>query len=63
MTTLLPAIFTMEEAADYLRISRRQLQEIIKDRPFYRQAGRRNVAGQVRALRSYCHLCPQGGDR
>lgn len=43
MSRALPAIFTMEEAAEYLRISRRQLQEIIKDRPFYRHAGRRKL--------------------
>jgi hypothetical protein len=39
----LPKIFTMDEAADYLRISRRLLQDIIKTKPYYRTAGRRKL--------------------
>lgn len=35
----LPDVFTMPEAADRLRISRRSLQELIKDYPHYMQNG------------------------
>lgn len=53
----LPVILTMDEAAERLRISRRALQEILKDHPFYFQNGRRklftegDIASIIEALR------------
>ena len=41
--TALPKLYTMEEAAEHLRVSRRTLQELIKRHPFYRSAGRRKL--------------------
>ena len=45
-------LFTMEEAAAHLRVSRRWLQDFIKAHPFYRLAGRRKVftAADITAL-------------
>ena len=39
----LPQLHTMDEVAQALHISRRKLQDVIKERPFYRQIGRQKV--------------------
>lgn len=39
----LPHLYTMDEVAQHLRISRRVLQDIIKATPCYRLAGRRKL--------------------
>lgn len=57
MSALTEAIYTMEEAAARLRISRRTLQELIKDHRFYFSTGRRklftegDIANLIEALR------------
>ena len=38
-----PKLYTMEEAADHLRLSRRWLQDYIRENPFYRVLGRRKL--------------------
>ncbi|MCL8385808.1 helix-turn-helix domain-containing protein [Xanthobacter aminoxidans] len=45
-------IFTMEEAAAELRISRRALQDLVKDHPHYAQNGHRKLFSEsdIRAL-------------
>jgi len=43
MTDTLPKLYTMEEVAEHLHVSRRKLQDLIRDYPFYRCAGRRKL--------------------
>jgi excisionase family DNA binding protein len=42
-TTAPPRLFTMIEAAQYFRVSRRTFQDIIQRQPFYRTCGRRKL--------------------
>ena len=39
----LPAVYTMNEAAARLRISRRALQELVRKHPFYALNGRKKL--------------------
>jgi hypothetical protein len=39
----LPILLTMEDVAIRLHISRRKLQDILKDLPYYREVGRRKL--------------------
>jgi hypothetical protein len=45
-------LYTMEETAEQLRVSRRWLQDFIKEHPFYRMAGRKKLftANDIRDL-------------
>lgn len=42
-TETLPTLYTMEDAAAHLHISRRKLQDLLRDYPFYRVAGKRKL--------------------
>ncbi|WP_237350427.1 MULTISPECIES: helix-turn-helix domain-containing protein [Rhizobium] len=56
----LPQLHTMDSVAEALHVSRRTLQDIIKDKPFYRQVGRRKIFtdADIQALLESlsCHL-------
>jgi predicted DNA-binding protein (UPF0251 family) len=52
MTTPLPRYYTMAEAADRLRVSRRTLQKIIAAKPCYLLIGRKKLA------RAFCEALP-----
>ena len=53
-----PIGYTMEEAAQRLRIGRRNLQELVKDHPYYYSNGARklftedDIAALIKAMRS-----------
>jgi excisionase family DNA binding protein len=59
------ALYTMEEAAAKLMISRRTLQKLIKKAPYYRIAGKRKVFNDddiwrlIEALPSPDKICSQ----